>query len=78
MISASTRRIPMVQTGVIDPTKVVRLALENAASAASLLLLSEATLMEVRRRKRTPAPLLFPTNEKQRRLGHKPYFSILA
>jgi len=37
----------LVEAGIIDPTKVVRIALENAVSAASLLLLSEATLTEV-------------------------------
>ena len=33
--------------GIIDPTKVVRLALENAVSAAGVLLLTEATMTEV-------------------------------
>jgi chaperonin GroEL len=36
----------LVQAGVIDPTKVVRTALENAASVASLLLTTEATVAE--------------------------------
>ncbi len=45
---AATRRyVDLVEVGIIDPTKVVRLALENAASAATLLLLSEATLTDV-------------------------------
>ncbi len=35
------------ETGIIDPTKVVRLALENAVSAAGVLLLTEATMTEV-------------------------------
>ncbi len=35
------------ETGIIDPTKVVRLALENAVSAAGVLLLTEATTTEV-------------------------------
>jgi chaperonin GroEL len=38
--------VDLVEAGIIDPTKVVRLALENAVSAASLLLLTEATLTE--------------------------------
>jgi chaperonin GroEL (HSP60 family) len=33
--------------GIIDPTKVVRVALENAASVAGVLLLTDATLVEV-------------------------------
>jgi chaperonin GroEL len=37
----------LVEAGIIDPTKVVRLALENAVSIASTLLLSEATMTEV-------------------------------
>jgi chaperonin GroEL len=45
--AASRKYLDLVEAGVIDPTKVVRLALENAASAATLLLLSEATLTEV-------------------------------
>ncbi len=37
----------LVEAGIIDPTKVVRLALENAVSVAGVLLLSEATLTEI-------------------------------
>jgi len=40
-----------VEAGIIDPTKVVRTALENAVSVASVLLLAEATLTEVEERK---------------------------
>ncbi|HAO22748.1 MAG: chaperonin GroL [Desulfobacteraceae bacterium IS3] len=36
----------MIQAGVIDPTKVVRLALQNAASVASLMLTTEAMIAE--------------------------------
>jgi chaperonin GroEL len=36
----------LVEAGIIDPTKVVRMALENAVSVASVLLLSEATMTE--------------------------------
>jgi chaperonin GroEL len=36
-----------VEAGIIDPTKVVRLALENAVSVAGVLLLTEATMTEV-------------------------------
>ncbi len=39
--------VDLVQAGIIDPTKVVRIALENAVSVASVLLLTEATLTEV-------------------------------
>ncbi|HEX6106640.1 MAG TPA: chaperonin GroEL [Gemmatimonadales bacterium] len=37
----------LMEAGIIDPTKVVRLALENAISVAGVLLLAEATLTEV-------------------------------
>jgi chaperonin GroEL len=39
--------VDLVEAGIIDPTKVVRLALENAVSVASVLLLVEATLTEI-------------------------------
>ncbi|MEK1889754.1 MAG: chaperonin GroEL [Phyllobacterium sp.] len=39
--------VDLVQTGIIDPTKVVRVALENAVSTASLMLLTEATMTEM-------------------------------
>ncbi len=39
--------VDLVEAGIVDPTKVVRVALENAVSVASLLLLTEATLTEV-------------------------------
>jgi chaperonin GroEL len=37
----------LVEAGIIDPTKVIRVALENAVSVASVLLLTEATLTEI-------------------------------
>ena len=36
----------LVKAGVIDPTKVVRTALQNAASIAGLLLTTEAVVVE--------------------------------
>jgi chaperonin GroEL len=39
--------VDLIQAGIVDPTKVVRVALENAVSVASVLLLTEATLTEV-------------------------------
>jgi chaperonin GroEL len=47
----------LVDAGIIDPTKVVRVALENAVSVAGVLLLTEATLTEIPEPKReTPPP----------------------
>jgi chaperonin GroEL len=39
--------VDLVEAGIVDPTKVVRIALENAVSVASLLLLTEATITEI-------------------------------
>jgi len=36
-----------LQAGIIDPTKVVRIAIENAASIAGLLLTTEALISEI-------------------------------
>src|SRR6266496_2118609 len=45
----------LVQTGVIDPTKVVRSALQNAASIASLLLTTEAVITQIPEKNRDAA-----------------------
>jgi chaperonin GroEL len=49
--AARKEYVDLVEAGIIDPTKVVRVALENAVSVASLLLLTEATLTEVHEKK---------------------------
>ena len=45
----------LVQAGVIDPTKVTRTALQNAASIAGLLLTTEAIVVEKKEENRAPA-----------------------
>jgi chaperonin GroEL len=45
--AARNTYVDLVEMGIIDPTKVLRIALENAVSVASVLLLTEATLTEV-------------------------------
>jgi chaperonin GroEL len=45
--AARKQYVDLVEAGIVDPTKVVRVALENAVSVASVLLLSEATMTEV-------------------------------
>ena len=47
--AGAMRYTDLVEAGIIDPTKVVRVALENAVSVASILLLTEATMTEVRK-----------------------------
>ncbi len=49
--AATGEYVDLVEAGIIDPTKVVRLALENAVSVAGVLLLAEATLTESREEK---------------------------
>jgi len=48
----------LVQAGVIDPTKVVRSALQDAASVAGLLITTEAAIAEVSDDKNTAAPAM--------------------
>jgi chaperonin GroEL len=47
--------VDMVAKGIVDPTKVVRCALQNAASIAGLLLTTEAIITEEEREKPAPA-----------------------
>jgi chaperonin GroEL len=44
--AASEKYEDLVEAGIIDPTKVVRVALQNAASVASLMLTTEALIAE--------------------------------
>ncbi|HEY4644333.1 MAG TPA: chaperonin GroEL [Bacteroidota bacterium] len=44
----------LVKSGVIDPTKVARIALENAASVAGLLLMTEAVVCEKPEKEKVP------------------------
>ncbi|HEY7516152.1 MAG TPA: TCP-1/cpn60 chaperonin family protein, partial [Vicinamibacteria bacterium] len=46
----------LVEAGVIDPTKVVRSALQNASSIASLLLTTEALISEIPEEKEDKSP----------------------
>lgn len=52
--------VDLVDAGIIDPTKVVRVALENAVSVASVLLLTEATLTEIPEEKKRGAEAEMP------------------
>ncbi len=45
--AALNEYVDLVKAGIVDPTKVVRVALENAVSVASILLLTEATMTEI-------------------------------
>jgi len=51
----------LVKAGIVDPTKVVRTALENAASMAALLLTTESLVTEIPEKKeKTPTPPPYP------------------
>ncbi|MFH1689543.1 MAG: chaperonin GroEL, partial [Candidatus Eisenbacteria bacterium] len=53
---AATREYTdLVKAGIVDPTKVVRTALQNAASIASLLLTTEAILTDIPEEEKPPA-----------------------
>ncbi len=53
---ATNQYCDLFKAGIIDPTKVTRCALQNAASIASLLLTTECMVTEIPEKKETPAP----------------------
>ena len=50
--------VDMIESGIIDPTKVVRSALENAASVASTMLTTEAVIVEKKQDNPPAAPAM--------------------
>ena len=52
----STAYGDMIEMGILDPTKVVRVALQNAASIAGLMITTEAMITEAPRREGHPMP----------------------
>ncbi|HID95223.1 MAG TPA: chaperonin GroEL [Candidatus Latescibacteria bacterium] len=46
--------VDMIKAGIIDPTKVVRCALENAASIAGLMITTEAIISEIPKKEKAP------------------------
>jgi len=49
--------VDMIKAGIIDPTKVVRLALQDAASVAGLLITTEAMIAEKPEKKDATSPM---------------------
>jgi chaperonin GroEL len=45
----------MLKSGIIDPTKVTKNALQNAASVAGLMLTTEALVSEIKEKEKSPA-----------------------
>jgi len=54
----SMEYVDMMQAGIIDPAKVERVALQNAASIASLLLTTEALVTDIPEDKSAAAPAM--------------------
>jgi chaperonin GroEL len=54
--AATGTYVDMIKSGVIDPTKVIRTALEGAASVAGLLITAECIVVEKPEPKQAPAP----------------------
>jgi chaperonin GroEL len=54
----SLEYVDMIEAGIIDPTKVERVALQNAASVASLLLTTEALITDLPEEKAPAAPAM--------------------
>jgi len=54
--AARKQFVDLIEAGIVDPVKVVRIALENAVSVASVLLLTEATMTERPEKPREHAP----------------------
>ena len=53
--AASDEYVDMIKAGIIDPTKVSRCALQNAASVAGLMLTTEVMITEIPEEKKEPA-----------------------
>jgi chaperonin GroEL len=52
---ATDEYVDLVKAGVVDPTKVTRSALQNAASISGLLLTTEALVTEIPEKEKAPA-----------------------
>ena len=49
--------VDMFEAGIVDPAKVTRSALENAASVASMLLTTEAAVVDIPEEKAADMPM---------------------
>ena len=54
--AASEKYVNMIEAGIVDPTKVTRSALQNAASVASMLLTTEAAVADEPKQDEPPMP----------------------
>ena len=59
--AATNRYENLVEAGVVDPKKVVRVALENAVSAAAMLLTTETLVVDIpEKENKNPGPAMPP------------------
>lgn len=49
--------VDMIKSGIVDPTKVTRSAVENAASVASMILTTEAAITDIKEKEELPNPM---------------------
>jgi chaperonin GroEL len=56
--AATGEYVDMFESGIVDPAKVERVAMQNAVSVASLLLTTEATVSDIKEDKPAPAPAM--------------------
>jgi len=61
--AVSEQFVDMVKAGIVDPLKVTKSALQNAASIASMLLTTEAVVAEIREKKEKTPPYPSPDME---------------
>ena len=54
--AATDKYVDMLAAGIIDPTKVTRFALQNAASIAGLMITTEAMVAEIPKKEEAAAP----------------------
>ncbi|EQD50012.1 Chaperonin Cpn60/TCP-1, partial [mine drainage metagenome] len=52
--------VELVKSGIVDPVKVTRSALQNAASVAAMVLTTEALIAEIPDKKRAAAAPAYP------------------
>ena len=58
--ASANKYVDMIETGIIDPTKVTRIALQNAASVAGLMLTTECLIADQPDDKKDPMPSMPP------------------
>jgi hypothetical protein len=61
----------LLEMGVIDPTKVTRTALQNAASVAGLILTTDATVAEAPKEEKQAAPAMPEMDYQEVRCGNR-------